>query len=124
MANTVIGATQFYATQDDGLTLPWFGRVWLNPPYAGELIGRFVAKLVASEDVTEAIVLVNNATETRWFQTLIGRASAVCFPAGRVKFWHPERESAPLQGQAVIYIGPEPETFRRAFAAFGWTAQL
>jgi hypothetical protein len=124
VANTVVGAVTFYTAEDDGLTLPWFGRVWLNPPYAGDLIGKFAAKLVAAADVSAAVVLVNNATETRWFQALIGRAAAVCFPGGRVKFWHPERESAPLQGQAVIYIGPEPETFRHAFAAFGWTAQL
>lgn len=124
VANEVVGAATFYTTEDDGLAQEWRGRVWLNPPYAGELIGKFAAKLVASEAVTAAVVLVNNATETRWFQALIGRASAVCFPAGRVKFWHPERESAPLQGQAVIYIGNAPAEFRQAFASFGWTALL
>jgi hypothetical protein len=124
VANAVVGAATFYTAEDDGLAQEWRGRVWLNPPYAGELIGRFAAKLVAAEAVTAAVVLVNNATETRWFQAIIGRASAVCFPAGRVKFWHTERESAPLQGQAVIYIGDDPAAFRRAFAAFGWTAQL
>lgn len=124
IANDVVGARTFYTAEDDGLAQEWRGCVWLNPPYASELIGRFVDKLLASEEVTEAIILVNNATETRWFQALAARASAVCFPAGRVKFWNPDRESAPLQGQAIIYIGTTPSMFQGQFQQFGWTARL
>lgn len=126
-ANAVVGATRYYTRENDGLSRLWSGRVWLNPPFATDLIGKFAEKMAAhyeSGDVTEACVLVNNATETAWFARLIENASAVCFPRGRVRFWHPDKVSAPLQGQAVIYLGDNPDEFRRKFAEFGWTASL
>ncbi len=127
-ANKIVKATRFYDVEDDGLQHPWAGRVWLNPPYSSDLIGRFCDRLathVASGAVPEAIVLVNNATETSWFNALISCASAIVFPRGRVKFWGPHGQTgAPLQGQALIYCGPSPATFLEVFACFGWGARL
>ena len=72
-------------------------------------------------DYEQAIVLVNNATETEWFEKLISIASAVCFPKGRVRFYLPDgKVGAPLQGQALIYIGNDIEAFNTAFGAIGW----
>lgn len=127
IANEVVGAAEFYTAEDDGLSGPWAGRVWMNPPYARPLVDSFCAKLAqahADGDVPQAITLTNNATETGWFHALAEVGAALCFPRQRVKFWHPEKESAPLQGQALIYMGPEVEAFRREFAQFGFTAAL
>lgn len=127
-ANTIVGAETFYTLEDDGLAHRWRGRLWLNPPYAQPAIEQFAGKFAASvtaADVTAAVVLVNNATETDWFRTLSAVASAICFPAGRVRFWSPDRESAtPLQGQAVLYVGPQLERFCDRFAAFGTVAHI
>lgn len=126
-ANEVVGATVFYTEEDDGLAHGWSGRVWMNPPYARPLIDSFCAKLAetyASHDVSEACVLVNNATETGWFHALAEVASAMCFPRGRVKFWHPRKESTPLQGQAVVYLGGNVDGFRDEFVRFGFTVML
>jgi ParB family chromosome partitioning protein len=126
-ANEVVGATGFYTEEDDGLEQEWRGRVWMNPPYSQPAIERFCVKLAQSYRdglVTEACVLVNNATETAWFQTLASAASAVCFPKGRVKFWNPEREAVPLQGQAVLYLGRFPSVFMETFGGFGFAARL
>jgi hypothetical protein len=118
-ANVAVQARRFFTAADDGLTQTWAGRVWLNPPYASELVGRFTAKLkghVQAGAIAAAIVLVNNATETAWFQDIASVARAICFPLGRVRFLRPDGTSgAPLQGQAVFYIGPEHAAFREAF---------
>src|SRR5262249_28170123 len=45
MANAVVGASTFYTKEQNGLTLPWRGTVWLNPPYGGSA-GEFIAKLI------------------------------------------------------------------------------
>lgn len=128
IANQVIQAEAFYTVEDDGLSHDWFGRVWMNPPYASDLIGQFSAKLAyhyGTGDVVEAVVLVNNATETGWFGDLIRMASAVIFPNGRVRFWKPDGElGAPLQGQAIIYLGNYPQVFLDVFSKFGWGASI
>lgn len=127
-ANEVVGAAQFYTAEQDGLTQAWVGRVWMNPPYASDLIWRFVDKLAveySAGNVTEAIVLVNNATETAWFGGIINFASAIVFPRQRVRFWQPDgTQGAPLQGQAVIYLGDKPDMFLDLFSAFGWAARI
>lgn len=125
-ANKVVKAAKFFDQADDGLGKPWRGRVWMNPPYSQPLIEQFTTKLaesIESSDISQACVLINNATETTWFQKVLAIADASCFPAGRVKFWHPERESAPLQGQAVLYFGSRRQAFIKQFSKFGVTME-
>ena len=128
LANDIVQAATFYTAEDSGLDKDWNGTVWMNPPYESGLVGQFAEKLCdsyASGTVTMAVVLVNNATETRWFQSLAEQASAICFPKGRVRFWHPAKPSAaPLQGQAILFLGPNTEEFASAFSEFGFCMEV
>jgi hypothetical protein len=124
VANRTVKAARHFTLQDDGLMQPWAGRVWLNPPYSGDLVSKFCEKLLdayTSGDVWQACLLVNNATETQWFQSLLKKATSVCFPSGRIRFFNKagELENSPLQGQTVLYFGGEKEKFSAAFSGFG-----
>jgi len=127
IANETVGATVYFTKDDNGLIQKWHGNIWLNPPYRQPAIRLFCEAVVQkylSGEIEQAVVLVNNGTETAWGQTLLGASSAVCFPRGRIKFVDPEGKpsGAPLQGQAVAYLGKHPERFRGAFIRFGLVA--
>lgn len=125
IANQVVKATEYYTAETNGLDKKLHGNVWMNPPYSSELIGKFVSKIVDErDDYEQAVVLVNNATETEWFNKLVSVATAVCFPKSRVKFYMPEgKTGAPLQGQAIIYFGNNVCEFMTAFQNIGWECE-
>ncbi len=126
IAQQVINATDFYTKADDGLNQPWRGKVWLNPPYSMPLIANFVDRVLAAYtagEIDEAIVLTNNSSDTRWFQSLISN-HAVCFPAGRLGFWRNNQQAfAARQGQAIFYLGRNRPRFIEAFAEVGTIAE-
>lgn len=128
VANTVVKAAKYYDINTDGLLQPWRGKVWLNPPYKTGLIEKFTEKLAAEFElgnVNQFIILVNNATETKWFNSLAESSSVVCFVTSRVKYWSPNRDShTPLQGQAILYGGNAPQNFIDNFREFGFVARL
>ena len=123
-ANETVRAEKIYTYETNGLSHSWSGNVWLNPPYSYELIVQFADKLIQElNNINQAIVLVNNATETEWFNKLIVHASCVCFPRSRVKFYMPDgRIGAPLQGQAILYFGTWTSEFIKEFQVRGWCA--
>ena len=126
IANKVVKAEKYYTIETDGLSHDWHGNVWMNPPYSSDLITKFIEKLKEQRgNYEQAIILVNNATETQWFYEIVKIASAVCFPKSRVKFYMPDgKTGAPLQGQAVLYVGDNTEKFISAFGGIGWTAKI
>lgn len=113
-----------YTKSANGLSKDW-GRasIWLFPPYYDT--NRFVKKLLASV-YGEAIVLVNNETETKWFQALWERASAVLFHAGKMKFKYPEGKgyTGPECGMVFFYLGDRPDRFLDEFSKYGVGTKL
>lgn len=69
---------------ENGLDRTWKGRVWLNPPYGREA-AQWLAKLAEHNN---GIALIFARTETQmFFDSVWGRASAIMFLRGRIKFW-------------------------------------
>jgi len=124
IANRTVKAETIFTAENDGRAQTWRGRVWMNPPYANPLMSDFAEAVSAkfeSGEIEQACILVNNATETKWFQRMLEAASAVCFPKSRIKFLDPEGNpsGAPLQGQAIVYMGESIEAFKDAFKTEG-----
>lgn len=68
---------------EDGLELPWEGRVFVNPPYGREA-WPFMRKMAEHNN---GILLVFAAVETEiWFETVWPKATAILFPKGRLTF--------------------------------------
>ena len=120
-AQQVVKAKEYFTAQRSGLDLPWWGRVWMNPPYGG-LAPRFVEKLmheIAAERVSAAIVLVNShCTDTRWFQPLWN--GVLCFTDHRINFYgDDDTRSGSTHGSVFVYFGDKRECFAETFSQFG-----
>ena len=123
-ANKTVRARTFFTKEQDGLSQKWHGNVWLNPPFSQPEVSQFCGAIcdrILSKEIKQACVLTNNATETIWGQRLLYEASAVCFPAGRVRFLDPQGNlrTGALQGQMVCYFGENPTGFADAFNKIG-----
>ncbi len=122
VAQQWVQAAAYYTFEQDGLSHPWFGRVWLYPPTPGKA-GKWTKKAITQYEIgniTEAIVLVKSSPSSKWFQKLI-RCFPTCFPNEEVRFLddqgHPQPKSQ--SGNAFFYLGQNPERFKRVFGAIG-----
>lgn len=101
-------AAHHYTIADDGLVQPWFGRVFLNPPYSKRLIGLFMAKMA---DHGHGTALVNAATDTKWFFASVWeRAHALLFLMSRVPFvpWgHAVERTRSARSSVLIAYGED-----------------
>src|SRR5581483_1067346 len=122
-ANRTVQARRYYTQEENGLLLPWFGRVWCNPPYTQVRPGQssikaWVEKLVSSYwlgEIEAAIALVPNDTSTQWFSWLW--EFVVCFPARRIRFVIPgeKRRKQPSFGTCLVYLGEQEQRFVEVF---------
>lgn len=97
-------ATTRYCLPQDGLALPWFGRVWLNPPYSANVIGTWLERLA---DHGRGIAMIFARTDTEaFFSGVWERAHACLFLRGRVYFHHADGTVAKDNGGAPsVLIG-------------------
>jgi hypothetical protein len=95
-----------YTVEDDGLVLPWFGRVFVNPPYGREL-PLWVAK--AAREVQQGcaavvVLLMPARTDTAYWHTYIAGTAWIFFLRGRLRFSEGE-QAAPFPSALVVWGG-------------------
>jgi hypothetical protein len=68
---------------DDGLSAPWSGRVWLNPPFDRYVVALWMKRLAAHGN---GIALLHARTETDWFRQAWAGAELLLFLDRRLHF--------------------------------------
>jgi ParB family chromosome partitioning protein len=127
IGNRIVNAAKYHTKEDDGLNHSWFGNIWMNPPYNNSLVGKFTEKLINElPNIEQACVLVNNATETRWFQKILNESDLVCLVKGRIKFLdvNGQANGPSLQGQAILFFGQNISGFYDNFKEFGTIMEI
>jgi hypothetical protein len=80
-------AAKRYTPEDDGLSQPWEGRVWCNPPYGRAA----VSWLKKMSDHNNGILMIFARCETEMFHKYVWpMAEAILFMRGRVSFFAPD----------------------------------
>ncbi len=81
IANETVKAARFYDTRQNGLKRPWFGRVWLNPPY-GQFGPAFVRRAVDEFKlgrIEQVIIELSvNHVANGWFSDAMQVEHAIC----------------------------------------------
>lgn len=119
-----VKAQKYYTAKDNALTKDWIGKIWMNPPYSQPLIYDFIKKAVSEyqkKNITEAIILTNNYTDTQWFHLIESVSSLLCFTKGRIKFEKEDGSIAQaMNGQTFFYWGENEKIFTEIFLEFGF----
>ena len=111
--STVPARNRYTGSPINGLTAPWHGHVWLNPPFSD--IGPWARRVVEEAkrwDLCSSItVLVPGDSSTVWWQTLAGASGAILALNTRPRFsdsgplFEDAAGSAPMATH-LIHFGP------------------
>jgi site-specific DNA-methyltransferase (adenine-specific) len=94
----------YYTKEIDGLKEPWFGNVWVNPPY-GRNVKEWVKKgydEVQKENAKTVVILLPARTETRYWNEYCVKADEIWFIKGRLRF-EGANNSAPFPSVLVVF---------------------
>ena len=100
---SAVPARRIFTVEDDGLSQPWEGRVWLNPPYSkpAPWVDRFI-------DHGHGIALLPDWSGAAWCLKIWNAADAVAKKPGNTHFGCPDGSSRPiLQGLLLFAMGPD-----------------
>lgn len=114
-----VPARRFVNPAENGLVVPWDGRVWCNPPF-GRLLPKFAHRMVEHGN---GVLILPARTETRLFHATAPVADAVCFMFNRLHFIREDGYQA-RAGYATILMGFGAECADAiARAGLGWTVR-
>ena len=95
----------YYTPKNDGLSKPWMGGVWCNPPYGRE-ISSWVKKAYEEsqkEYNSFVLMLLPARTDTKWWWDWVQGKATLFFIKGRVKFGD-HNVGAPFPSVLALYM--------------------
>lgn len=127
-ANLIVQATKYYDRDDDGLSKPWHGNVFCNPPYSRiknkgashqELFIRKTYREYSDGNIYQAILLLHgNVIMNDYFEVLW--QFPICIVRGTIYFRKPGGGDAhDGYGNVIIYMGDNNHLFMREFSKVG-----
>lgn len=109
-----VRAQLYFTVQDDGLTLPWVGSTFVNPPF-GRNLSKWVAKARQESEARRAapvIGLLPARPDTRWWhQYVVGIADAFLL-RGRLRFGGAGGQTAPFPSALILWGSRDGERDR------------
>ncbi|AFH21573.1 hypothetical protein OSG_eHP4_00155 [environmental Halophage eHP-4] len=94
-------ADKTYTESDNGLSQPWSGIVWVNPPYSA--MDTWTEKAIAEIENTGTICyLCKGDSSTEWWQTAAQEATVICAIDHRLQFGDGDN-SAPFASHIVVF---------------------
>jgi hypothetical protein len=132
-----VPALKVYTKEQDGLTQPWEGLVFMNPPFGGR--NEHVPWLLKFFEHGNGVAIVRAYTSSDWWHAHMHHAETILFPRGKTKFipapsllerleakvkakdpkktWH----NAPGHGVALIGMGAQANNaLRRSDLGMIW----
>lgn len=107
-------ASSHYTIQDNGYTLPWKGRVWLNPPY-GQETGKWLERL-KEHGAGTALIFARTETDA-WVNHVWEQASAILFLRKRIRFYQTDgtqlKENGGAPSALIAYGRTDMENLSR-----------
>jgi len=148
LANEIVDARAFFTKHDNGLSKPWFGKVWMNHPFhKGEKACNLRCKKKTCETrghcITEDIpgnydwtsYLANEYEEGRVDEAICITFSSMsetwmtgpllpnlqCFPRGRIHYRKPDGtiNKQATKGSVLTYFGKNGDKFKQVFSVIG-----
>jgi phage N-6-adenine-methyltransferase len=94
----------YFDVEQDGLRMPWLGRVFCNPPY--DDIAPWVKKALeaTTEGKAESVTLLLPVrTDQKWWhEEVMHRAEVVCWVQGRISFVREGKKNCSFEPSMVV----------------------
>ena len=102
-------ATENWTT--NGLSQPWHGFAYVNPPFDRYEVGNWIRRLAEHGN---GIALLHARTEAAWFEPNWESAAAILFMADRIRFFRPDGSEQPANsGAPPVLVAFGHEAVRR-----------